>query len=88
MDVVRMKYKNLGIPGVKVSRLCLGCMSFGVPERGDHPVDLARESEPPADPQAIELGINFSIPPTPIPTVPPRKSSARRSRILRAATKS
>ena len=29
-----MEYVNLGRSGLKVSRLCLGCMSFGVPERG------------------------------------------------------
>lgn len=28
-----MKYVNLGRSGLKVSRLCLGCMSYGEPER-------------------------------------------------------
>jgi aryl-alcohol dehydrogenase-like predicted oxidoreductase len=32
-----MNYTNLGRTGLKVSRLCLGCMSFGVPQRGGHP---------------------------------------------------
>jgi len=32
-----MNYTNLGRTGIKVSRLCLGCMSFGVPQRGGHP---------------------------------------------------
>ena len=31
-----MNYVNLGKSGLKVSRLCLGCMSYGVPERGAH----------------------------------------------------
>jgi aryl-alcohol dehydrogenase-like predicted oxidoreductase len=29
-----MDYVKLGNTGIDVSRLCLGCMSFGVPERG------------------------------------------------------
>ncbi len=28
-----MKYVNLGRSGLKVSRLCLGCMSYGEPEQ-------------------------------------------------------
>ena len=31
-----MDYVNLGSTGLKVSRLCLGCMSFGEPDRGMH----------------------------------------------------
>ena len=31
-----MEYRNLGKTGLKVSQLCLGCMSFGAPERGTH----------------------------------------------------
>ena len=29
-----MDYTRLGNTGLKVSRLCLGCMSFGAPDRG------------------------------------------------------
>ncbi len=32
-----MKYVNLGRSGLKVSRLCLGCMSYGEPERLPQP---------------------------------------------------
>jgi aryl-alcohol dehydrogenase-like predicted oxidoreductase len=32
-----MDYVNLGRSGLKVSRLCLGCMSFGNPGDGLHP---------------------------------------------------
>lgn len=54
-----MKYKNLGSTGVKVSELCLGCMTYGVPERGDHPWTLPEERSRPLIKQAVDLGINF-----------------------------
>jgi 1-deoxyxylulose-5-phosphate synthase len=54
-----MKYKNLGSTGVKVSELCLGCMTYGVPERGDHPWTLPEDRSRPLIRQAVELGINF-----------------------------
>ena len=54
-----MKYVNLGRTGLKVSRLCLGCMTFGVPERGDHPWTLAEEASRPILRRALDLGINF-----------------------------
>jgi aryl-alcohol dehydrogenase-like predicted oxidoreductase len=54
-----MKYSNLGRSGLKVSRLCLGCMSFGVPERGVHPWTLDEERSRPFIKRALEQGINF-----------------------------
>ena len=54
-----MNYKRLGRTGLKVSPLCLGCMSFGTPERGDHPWTLPEASARPIIQQALELGINF-----------------------------
>jgi aryl-alcohol dehydrogenase-like predicted oxidoreductase len=54
-----MKYINLGHTGTKVSELCLGCMSFGVPERGDHPWTLPEEPSRQIIRQAVDLGINF-----------------------------
>jgi aryl-alcohol dehydrogenase-like predicted oxidoreductase len=54
-----MQYKNLGNTGLKVSPLCLGCMSFGVPERGDHPWSLPESQSRPLIRKAIDLGINF-----------------------------
>jgi 1-deoxyxylulose-5-phosphate synthase len=54
-----LKYKNLGSTGMKVSELCLGCMTYGVPERGDHPWTLPEEQSRPLIRQAVELGINF-----------------------------
>jgi 1-deoxyxylulose-5-phosphate synthase len=54
-----MKYKNLGSTGLKVSDLCLGCMSFGIPERGDHPWTLPEEPSRKIIRQAVDLGFNF-----------------------------
>jgi len=54
-----MKYRNLGNTGLEVSPLCLGCMTFGTPERGDHPWTLPEQQSRPLIRKAIEMGINF-----------------------------
>src|SRR5271155_1484769 len=54
-----MNYKNLGSTGLKVSDLCLGCMTYGVPERGDHPWTLPEDQSRPLIRQAVDLGINY-----------------------------
>ena len=54
-----MDYVRLGSTGLKVSRLCLGCMTYGVPERGAHPWSLDEEKSRPFIKRALELGINF-----------------------------
>jgi 1-deoxyxylulose-5-phosphate synthase len=54
-----MHYKNLGNTGLKVSPLCVGCMSFGVPERGDHPWSLPENLSRPLIRKAVDTGINF-----------------------------
>ncbi|HEX5271265.1 MAG TPA: aldo/keto reductase [Gemmataceae bacterium] len=54
-----MEYVNLGRTGLKVSRLCLGCMSYGVPERGMHAWTLDEEQSRPFFRRAVELGANF-----------------------------
>jgi 1-deoxyxylulose-5-phosphate synthase len=54
-----MRYKNLGNSGLKVSPICLGCMSFGVPERGEHPWTLPENLSRPLIRKAIDSGINF-----------------------------
>ncbi len=54
-----MNYKNLGNTGLKVSELCLGCMTFGVPERGDHPWTLPEDQSRPLIRQAVDAGINY-----------------------------
>ncbi len=54
-----MKYVRLGKTGMKVSQLCLGCMSYGVPERGNHLWTLPEEASRPMIKRALEAGINF-----------------------------
>jgi aryl-alcohol dehydrogenase-like predicted oxidoreductase len=54
-----MDYVKLGSTGLDVSRLCLGCMTYGVPERGTHPWTLNEEKSRPLLRQAVEAGINF-----------------------------
>lgn len=54
-----MKYVKLGRTGLDVSRICLGCMSYGDAAAGGHPWALDEASSRPFYRQAIELGINF-----------------------------
>ena len=54
-----MQYKKLGKTGLKVSRICLGCMSYGVPERGSHLWSLPEDQSRPFIQRSLELGINF-----------------------------
>ena len=54
-----MEYINLGRTGLKVSRLCLGCMTYGIPERGMHAWTLNEQASRPLLKQALDLGINF-----------------------------
>ena len=54
-----MHYIKLGRTGLDVSRLCLGCMTYGVPERGSHAWTMDEEASRPLIKQALELGINF-----------------------------
>ncbi len=54
-----MEYTKLGRTGLEVSRICLGCMSYGVPERGNHRWVLDEVQSRPFIKRALELGINF-----------------------------
>ncbi|KAA0971996.1 aldo/keto reductase [Aureimonas fodinaquatilis] len=54
-----MQYARLGRSGLEVSRICLGCMTFGVPERGGPTWTLDESASRPLIKKAIELGINF-----------------------------
>lgn len=60
-----MEYVNLGRTGLKVSRICLGCMTYGRPPAPDEPKagrHLWAMNEQESQPflrQALDLGINF-----------------------------
>jgi 1-deoxyxylulose-5-phosphate synthase len=54
-----MEYARLGATGLKVSRICLGCMTYGVPDRGTQKWTLDEEKSRPFIRRAIEFGINF-----------------------------
>ncbi|MFT3890049.1 MAG: aldo/keto reductase [Anaerolineales bacterium] len=53
-----MEYVRLGSTGLKVSRVCLGCMSYGQAEQGSG-WELDEEQSRPYIQRALELGINF-----------------------------
>ena len=54
-----MHYAKLGRTGLDVSRICLGCMSFGEPDRGSHTWTLGDAASRPFLRRALDLGINF-----------------------------
>ena len=54
-----MQYVNLGKTGLQVSRICLGCMTYGIPDRGNHLWTLNEPESRPFIQRALELGINF-----------------------------
>jgi 1-deoxyxylulose-5-phosphate synthase len=53
-----MEYVRLGSTGLKVSRICLGCMSYGQTSESGH-WELNEEQSRPYIQRALELGINF-----------------------------
>ncbi|MFC9931410.1 aldo/keto reductase [Streptomyces sp. NPDC127190] len=54
-----MQYVKLGSTGLDVSRICLGCMTYGLPDRGVHEWTLDEAASRPLIRQALEAGINF-----------------------------
>jgi aryl-alcohol dehydrogenase-like predicted oxidoreductase len=54
-----MEYVKFGKTGLGVSRLCIGCMTYGIPNRGPHPWTLDEEKSRPLIRKALDLGINF-----------------------------
>jgi aryl-alcohol dehydrogenase-like predicted oxidoreductase len=59
-----MEYVNLGHTGLKVSRICLGCMTYGIPATGKqlpgrHAWTLSEADSQPFLRQALDLGVNF-----------------------------
>ncbi|MEU1181412.1 aldo/keto reductase [Streptomyces sp. NPDC005820] len=54
-----MQYVKLGSTGLDVSRICLGCMTYGLPDRGAHEWTLDEEAARPLIRQALDAGITF-----------------------------
>src|SRR3984893_14665091 len=54
-----MEYTKLGRTGLDVSRICLGCMSYGGGNRGNHAWSLGEEESRPFIKRALGAGINF-----------------------------
>lgn len=54
-----MQTTRFGRTGLEVSRLCLGCMSYGDPTRGNHAWTLPEDQSRPFLKRALDLGINF-----------------------------
>ena len=54
-----MKYTKLGSTNIEVSKLCVGCMSFGVPSEDFHQWTLSYEESAAVVKKALDLGINF-----------------------------
>ncbi|WP_042381849.1 aldo/keto reductase [Streptacidiphilus melanogenes] len=54
-----MRYTRLGATGLEVSRICVGCMSFGEPNRGNHTWTLPEEPSREIIRAALDAGINF-----------------------------
>ena len=53
-----MDYVKFGATGLEASRLVLGCMTYGVPDRGNHAWTLDEAASRPLIRKALELGIN------------------------------
>src|SRR6476469_7530717 len=54
-----MEYAKLGRTGLDVSRICLGCMSYGGGNLGNHAWSLSEEESRPFSKKSLEAGINF-----------------------------
>ena len=54
-----MKYAKLGQTGLDVSKICLGCMSFGDAENWMHDWLLDEEESRKIIKKALDVGINF-----------------------------
>ena len=54
-----MERRQIGKSGLFVSELCLGCMTFGEPKRGNHGWTLSQEQSKPLIRQALDAGIDF-----------------------------
>src|SRR4029453_2800744 len=59
MRSITVRYVKFGSTGLDVSKICLGAMSYGEPDRGSHPWSLPQEQARPFIRQALDAGINF-----------------------------
>ena len=59
-----MEKRRLGNSGLQVSRIALGCMSFGDTSRGFSEWSMGDDEAQPFFQQAVDLGINFWDTPT------------------------
>lgn len=75
-----MEYARLGRTGLRVSRVGLGCMSYGKAEAGLHQWTLDEDAAAPFFRQAVELGVSFWDTANAYQGAPPRSSSAEPSR--------
>ena len=54
-----MKYTKLGNSELNVSRICMGCMGFGDPSRGQHSWTIDEEHTREIIKRGLELSVNF-----------------------------
>ncbi|MCI9226280.1 MAG: aldo/keto reductase [Acutalibacter sp.] len=54
-----MKYTKLGNSDLSVSRICMGCMGFGNPQKGMHSWTLDEQNSKVIVKRGLELGVNF-----------------------------
>jgi aryl-alcohol dehydrogenase-like predicted oxidoreductase len=54
-----MDYTRLGSTGLEVSRICLGCMTYGEPDRGNHTWTLSEDDARPFVEKALQAGVTF-----------------------------
>jgi aryl-alcohol dehydrogenase-like predicted oxidoreductase len=54
-----MQYTNLGKTDIKVSRICVGCMSYGAPSEDFHLWTLGQEETTKMVKTAYDAGVNF-----------------------------
>ena len=83
-----MQYTKLGRTGLDVSRICLGCMSYGDPSAATIRGPWARPRAGRSSAARSTPASTSSTPPTSIPTAPARRSSAARCTTSRRATRS
>lgn len=72
-----MKYVQLGNSEIKVSQLCVGCMSFGRPSEDFHQWTLNPQETETIIRKALDLGSTFLIPPMYILMAQARNISVR-----------